>query len=311
MFNLRQLSKNSTVSETLLLATRCTTGFMLIVLCFTGRVSAQVSNPYVFSISKDGRTSYVLGTIHSGVGMSELPAGVQAIIGNMKQFAGERAWSLQQIETELNPKRNYEVLLRGLREAEGGKELTAAQKRRLAEFGLPGEMIAAVSPGHQICEVVRKFRTRFASEPKLMDFEISRYALSRNLPLAEVEDQNIREAAAKSVGRTECQVREILSSSSPTPEVLREQETLVANAYRTGSLVPSNSRNEELIERNRRWIPNIEKLHAKAPTLFFVGTNHLIEPGNILELLKEQGFTVTEMNFSDRGSKTTSAATAK
>ncbi len=50
-------------------------------------------------------------------------------------------------------------------------------------------------------------------------------------------------------------------------------------------------------ERNRRWVPQIEKLlHDKDNYFVVVGALHLVGPGGLLELLRQDGFKPEQLN---------------
>jgi uncharacterized protein YbaP (TraB family) len=46
-------------------------------------------------------------------------------------------------------------------------------------------------------------------------------------------------------------------------------------------------------ERNRAWLPRLQKRFAAKPSFVAVGAGHLVGPENLVELLREQGWTVT------------------
>jgi uncharacterized protein YbaP (TraB family) len=48
-------------------------------------------------------------------------------------------------------------------------------------------------------------------------------------------------------------------------------------------------------ERNRAWLPEIERLHGKGDAFFAVGVLHLVGEHNVLELLVERGYTVVRL----------------
>lgn len=51
-----------------------------------------------------------------------------------------------------------------------------------------------------------------------------------------------------------------------------------------------------LVNRNKRWIPVIEREGKIQPTFFAVGAGHLPGENGLLELLRKQGYTVTPVN---------------
>lgn len=55
-------------------------------------------------------------------------------------------------------------------------------------------------------------------------------------------------------------------------------------------------REQLLIQRNRNWIPEIEALMSGPEnTLVVVGAGHLVGEGSVVEMLREKGYTVTQL----------------
>lgn len=56
-----------------------------------------------------------------------------------------------------------------------------------------------------------------------------------------------------------------------------------------------------LIERNRNWIPEIEKaLATEHDVMFLVGAAHLVGEESVVDLLREKGLEVTQLEAGDR-----------
>jgi hypothetical protein len=50
-------------------------------------------------------------------------------------------------------------------------------------------------------------------------------------------------------------------------------------------------------DRNKRWIPQIEKLlHGNQDYFVVVGALHLVGDGGLLELMRKDGFPATSVN---------------
>jgi uncharacterized protein YbaP (TraB family) len=55
-----------------------------------------------------------------------------------------------------------------------------------------------------------------------------------------------------------------------------------------------------LLSRNKSWIPTIEKLHAVGGAFVAVGALHLVGEGSVVELLRSRGFTVERATVPSR-----------
>ena len=54
---------------------------------------------------------------------------------------------------------------------------------------------------------------------------------------------------------------------------------------------------ELLDDRNKNWIPKIEKLIAKKRTFIAVGAGHLGGPKGVIQLLRKEGYTLTPIEL--------------
>ncbi len=50
-----------------------------------------------------------------------------------------------------------------------------------------------------------------------------------------------------------------------------------------------------LVNRNRKWIPIMEKMMAEKPTFFAVGAGHLGGPQGVVQLLRDSGYSITAL----------------
>jgi uncharacterized protein len=70
----------------------------------------------------------------------------------------------------------------------------------------------------------------------------------------------------------------------------------VASVMNEGMDAFPQMREQLLIQRNRNWIPGIEALMSGPEnTLVVVGTGHLVGEGSVVEMLKQNGHTVTQL----------------
>ncbi|MBK6949221.1 MAG: TraB/GumN family protein [Haliscomenobacter sp.] len=50
-----------------------------------------------------------------------------------------------------------------------------------------------------------------------------------------------------------------------------------------------------LVNRNRKWIPIMEKMMSEKPTFFAVGAGHLGGPQGVVQLLRDSGYSLTPL----------------
>lgn len=92
-------------------------------------------------------------------------------------------------------------------------------------------------------------------------------------------------------------------------EKMNEQTRIMQQLYRNQQLdslyiminndggVISDKQNDFLTNRNKNWIPKIEKIIAEQPSFIAVGAGHLAGQEGVIELLKKEGYTVTPVEF--------------
>lgn len=255
---------------------------------------AEITRPYLYAITKDGKTSYILGTFHMGISLNEFPPAVLNLISAMPQFAGERAWTLEQAKLQLDAKTDYLNLIDKLkgRALTEKQLLTSSQKKKLLGFGLPAEFINVISPVDPLCGVISNFHHLFDPEKRSMDFQLVVEARTKGRPIYELETQELRDEAMKQVSENTCTVRDLISGEAKPAEVQLQNVEEYYQKYREGRLEVREQETKSVTLRNQMWVPRIESLHSQAPTLFFVGADHLTQRGNVLEMLKQKGFEV-------------------
>jgi hypothetical protein len=268
--------------------------FILIVL-FTGIAQAQITNPYFYSLTKDGRTSYVLGTVHMGVGIQELPRQILDIMEHSPQFAGEMVFTLEDVRMMLEP--GYDKLLEDFLDRNPNPgNLDNNQKQMLLSLGVPKEITDHLTLDSEGCLAVIGAPFYFNYSKTSLDFEIMSYVLSEGKPFLGLEDRSVRQNAAKETEESECKIGNLFNLTIDQLLDYRKQLLANFNAYRNGTYPPAKS-DPQMAYRNQAWIPKMEELHAAAPTFFFVGVAHLNDEGNILEMLKARGFTVEKVQI--------------
>lgn len=85
------------------------------------------------------------------------------------------------------------------------------------------------------------------------------------------------------------------SPSDDFEEMVRLYRTQNIDSLYFSSIGQSDLKGYEdklLLDRNRRWIPQIIKLSKEKPTFYAVGAGHLGGPEGVVRLLRKEGFTV-------------------
>ncbi len=253
-----------------------------------------------WSIEKDGKTSYALGTIHLGVDAeARLPQIVWTKLDGAKTFAMETDLadpSLLKIAdcTQCSLRRDlgdeYYKKLEGMltadvaRRVDGMKPMVATM--RLSMRGLPptppmdGILLGRATNQHK--QIV--FLELASKEAAILDKWMNVKALKAMLDDAANAEQNTKEMLDAYTAGDEA--RMIAFSDEERVEALKHGYTPAEYDQQTEDL---------LYARNASWIDPIEKLHAAGGGFIAVGAMHLVGKKSVLELLAKKGYKITRL----------------
>jgi uncharacterized protein YbaP (TraB family) len=96
-------------------------------------------------------------------------------------------------------------------------------------------------------------------------------------------------AALRDVGRTRAQLRALTAAWAAGDTAALAGMTNL-DLHRHPAL-----RRRLLTDRNRRWVPQIERLLQRADTSLVVGTGHLVGEGSVVDLLRKKGYAVEQL----------------
>jgi uncharacterized protein YbaP (TraB family) len=250
---------------------------------------------FLWKIDKDGKSSWLFGTIHVGVdARRELPAGVWAAMNGASCFV---------METDPGTVSSAELF--AMSRLPRGKtldsELTkAAWDKLTGKLGgaIPGPALQGSTPWFAAMLYLQAVAPRGAP----MDGTFLAEARAQNKRVEFLEDW--REAIVAFAGAVEVSdLEELVTSDAAVEKQTRE---LLA-AYRAGDaerlrqIVTGATRgqtkaeekmNRVLAGRNEAWLPRLEKAVAPGGCFVAVGAAHLVGNKDLLTLLKARGYTV-------------------
>ncbi|MGE0867225.1 MAG: TraB/GumN family protein [Kofleriaceae bacterium] len=259
-----------------------------------------LAHPLFWSIEKDGRTSYALGTMHMGVDAeSRLPQIVFDKLDASPTFAMETDISdpaLANIASCNNcslrrdlSKKQYETLEKALSPA------------MVAQFDKLKPMIATVA-----------LTVRMYTPTAPMDGVLFGRATNQNKRIVYLEPASVQVAALtkwadlralkatlddlEDSDRIATELFEAYVSGDEA-KMIEIDKQVRAEALEHG-YTPAEyeaQMNDLLFKRNASWIAPIEKLHADGGGFIAVGAMHLVGPKNVLELLSKKGYKITRI----------------
>lgn len=257
-----------------------------------------VTAPFFFAVTKDGKTSHILGTRHISVGIAKFPS----VVGDTLDHASRAIFEISPEDTtggnhapeplrhELGPKdwAHFEALV--------GAELA-----KNFETGEPDAaaltMLVMYEDVSNTLESQLQDRARAHAIPmagletsafqdgvlaKLLDLRMLRATIEQTQDRAEIAKDSHDDLAQYCAG----------TDDSPGMDAETRGKMLKAG-YTVAEL---DAMDDVLVyQRNADWIPKLDKLFAHDKVFVAVGADHLIGPRGVVELLKHQGFTVARI----------------
>lgn len=255
----------------------------------SGLVNSPINNPYLYEVSKGGRTSYLLGTIHLGVSLDELPAHVTTLIDRVDSLVVEVVLPQPQAEKMLRPNSIENAAVNERLMNPRSSPFSALEQRKLLCHGIPAAVVENMSDDD--CRTVIFAPLLF---PKLtfLDVEIMLRAHRRGIPLVALDTDKIL-ADAKRLHPSEsdlgaCSVKRDLLAHDPA--VFRQMSVDLTADYREGT--KDFDGDAQVDYRNRAWMPEVVRQMSSRSVFMAVGAAHLSGHDGVIKLLEGQGFQV-------------------
>jgi uncharacterized protein YbaP (TraB family) len=259
-----------------------------------------LAHPLLWSAEKAGHTTYLFGTMHAGIDAEarlppviwrtldaarvfameadlDDPAAASAIrptAGSLRQDLGDAYW--QKLEAAMGPQMASAIehlpamvpaaalSMRGLPQTPPMDKVLAARATRARK------PVVFLEPASRQLSILARW----------MDVKALKMMLDE-LPEAE------RRAHAMLDAYTEGDERKLLAISDA------EKADALGHGYTAREYDQEMA--ELLYNRNASWIDAIEKLHAEGGGFIAVGALHLVGPRSVLELLAQDGYSVTRV----------------
>jgi len=259
--------------------------------------SGQIADPFLWEIEGPTGTVFLFGTIHLGVAAHDLPPIVQQRL---------RESPVVMFEADIRTMNAFELMTAGMYQ---GDETLQQHFNEEQWTGL----VSAVSPS--IPEtILRTYRPWFlftlvsqsllpatepmdltlmaAAEGNLSELRFFETASEQTALLAAVPDQAMVDQIVEWVDDTEAARGEARALVQGYRD--RDTEAIAAIVLDADDRARWPDLYEQLIfARNARWMPVIEALVAEGSGFVAVGLGHLIGEDSVVDLLTQQGYTVT------------------
>jgi uncharacterized protein YbaP (TraB family) len=253
---------------------------------------AGLALPLLWEAKGPTGSVWLYGTIHTG-GEKLVPAAAWDQLGKSKRFV---------METDLESIDQNELMARGL--YADGQSLDQVIKPEAWKV-----LVARV--GHMVPEnVLKKFKPWLAMLMVVQtmlpggeapDVLLLRKARALGLELAYLEpwtDQIDALEATTDAASLEQTLAEIDTGKKVLDQMVEayaagDIDTLNTLINDPSQWATPQARDKLLIDRNRRWLPQIETFAASSDTFIAVGAGHIIGKDGLIELLTADGYVVT------------------
>lgn len=261
-----------------------------------------LKKPFLWSIEKDGKTSYMLGTIHKGVDAeTRLPQIVFDKLDAAPVFA---------METDLSSAGPEMAKIIECVGCSLKKELTPAQYKKL-EDALGKDTVDKIQNMKPMVAATM-LSLQFMPETTAMDgvlqgraqrLEKKMVYLENAADAAKVLSKWMDVRALKlmldSLDDAKKQMAEMLAAyiAGDDAKLLAINDSEKANALKVYSQAEYDQQQADMLyNRNAAWLPAIEKMHAEGGGFIAVGTLHLVGPKSVPEMLEKKGYKITRIS---------------
>jgi len=261
----------------------------------------KLDNSLLWKISGNGlsKPSYLFGTMHIACNTT-LDANVQTALENTKQLYLELDMDDPKISSEILAGMNMKngVTLNSLTSPEDYKMLDEFLTTTL---GTPSGSLKTVKPMVISTLLLPKM---IDCEPQSYEMELLKYTQMQKEEVYGLETAKEQLTLFDNIPYNE-QMADLIKMAQDKMTFAKAEAQQLMSLYKSkdingilefmkkdGNPLFANHMDAFINNRNKNWIPKIEKVAKEKPTLFAVGAGHLPGDGGVITLLRKQGYTV-------------------
>ena len=246
----------------------------MLAACFIANSSAAIiQKPFLFSVRGKGKTSFIFGSRHSKIALTEFPPYLLAALRSRPAVAKEILWD--EHVTNAHDGEADQKIYPSLRAT-----------KALSARGIPSYLYN--SPF--ICTY---YYTWERGDLETLDKSIEDYSRRHKKVLTAldtVEDLERSDKRSDEINNS-CDIEKVTASLSPTRAKKFDRDFL--QQYKSGNLdkVTTCDGDSFCVERTLKWLPKFEHLHRQG-VFVVVGVAHLVGANGLLQQLKNRGYRV-------------------
>ena len=281
----------------------------LLALNLLGSVTAHAASP-VWAIHGDHNTVYLAGSVHLlKAGDSHLPPGFD------RAYKGSKAIVMELAIDKVDPMTMASWMMENGLLKDGatlratiGEERYRRVSKEAERLGVPTETIDMMQPWVVGLQLVEMQYMQLGFDPQSgVEQQLEHEAQADGKPISGLETIDEQLGALQGMSNAD-QARFLDMVVSEMHDVESETQSVVT-AWRSGDAPKlaallsdeyksfPNLYRVLVSERNKRWVPQIEKLlHGNQDVFVVVGALHLVGEGGLLELVRHDGFKPEQLN---------------
>lgn len=275
--------------------------FLSLILSFSA-FAEPLKKPFLWKAEKNGQVAYLLGTFHIGFTLDDLPRSVLERIEDSGTFF---------METDLTTV-SQDILI-GRATFSGGQSLDQFLPKEswqelvdLLSHVMPAEKLKSFKPWYIQNLLITGLAMQQLNLEGGMDVDLLEYARAKGVEIRYLESAETQLAVLESISPADFLDYSLKNSENLITDT-KEGTRQLYDCYLAGDLKCLEKMFESpaqglalqdwqtellLKQRNRTWIPVIEKSLSSQPTFIAVGVGHLLGSENVLELLEQEGFKI-------------------
>lgn len=245
---------------------------------FVAAACPAVTNPFFYTLTKDGKTSYLLGTRHVSVNLAKFPKTVQDAWG---------AASVLVVESDTLDTNGPAKAAKSIQQEIGDADY---DKYR----ALVGSQIAGEQNERGVVNGIVSIITLYDDFDQQLDSELQRLAKAAKREIVYLETADDTEAVAADdpmLGANK--LRELIRMAKKRT-LIREGIRHSLSLYCAGEWESDtlDFLNEPIVKgRNEQWIERLDALATEKGGVFIaVGANHVIGPEGLIDMFQKRGF---------------------
>jgi uncharacterized protein YbaP (TraB family) len=261
-------------------------------------ICPRVAAPYLFRVEKAGKTSYLLGTRHLGIGLDRMPPIVDAVLRESKLAVFEVAPGDDGATADDGPGPSLAEQL--------GPDAWAHYRALVGD--IPARLVEHDKPAMAILVMMSEFEDPSVSLDAELGVEAQRaHVATRGLEAAIFQDRLIDQLLDLRALRGAI-------ATTATRDDLRKETADDLGDYCKGERMAMTTKDEDdmrkagysdveiarydellLYGRNRAWIPQLERIFDDGGAFVAVGLDHLLGDRGLIAAFTRDGYRVTRV----------------